>query len=53
MNARERFPAIMNFEEPDRNFVWEFGYWGGIHLTEDLYLYSSPNFTPVDLPSTL
>jgi len=29
MNARERFPAIMNFEEPDRNFVWEFGYWGG------------------------
>jgi len=29
MNARERFLAIMNFEEPDRNFVWEFGYWSG------------------------
>ena len=29
MNTRERFLAIMNFEEPDRHFVWEFGYWGG------------------------
>ncbi len=29
MNARERFLAIMNFEEVDRNFLWEFGYWVG------------------------
>ncbi|MGB2827001.1 MAG: hypothetical protein WBC50_02205, partial [Dehalococcoidales bacterium] len=29
MNTRERFLAIMNFEEPDRHLVWEFGYWGG------------------------
>ncbi len=29
MNTRERFMAIMNFEEPDRHLVWEFGYWGG------------------------
>jgi uroporphyrinogen decarboxylase len=29
MNTRERFLAIMNFEEPDRNLIWEFGYWGG------------------------
>jgi len=29
MNARERFLALMNFEEVDRNFIWEFGYWAG------------------------
>ena len=29
MNTRERFLALMNFQEPDRNFVWEFGYWAG------------------------
>jgi len=29
MNTRERFLATMNFEEPDRHLVWEFGYWGG------------------------
>ena len=29
MNTRERFLAIMNFEEPDRHLVWEFGYWTG------------------------
>jgi uroporphyrinogen decarboxylase len=29
MNTRERFLALMNFEEVDRNFVWEFGYWAG------------------------
>jgi len=29
MNARERFLALMNFQEVDRNFIWEFGYWGG------------------------
>ncbi len=29
MNARERFLALMNFQEVDRNLVWEFGYWGG------------------------
>ncbi|MEE8318381.1 MAG: uroporphyrinogen decarboxylase family protein [Dehalococcoidales bacterium] len=27
MNARERFQAIVNFKEADRNFLWEFGYW--------------------------
>ncbi|MBW1960175.1 MAG: hypothetical protein JRJ04_01865 [Deltaproteobacteria bacterium] len=27
MNARERFNAIMSFEKPDRNFIWEMGYW--------------------------
>jgi uroporphyrinogen decarboxylase len=27
MNTRERFLALMNFQEVDRNFVWEFGYW--------------------------
>jgi uroporphyrinogen decarboxylase len=29
MNTRERFLALMNFEEVDRNFMWEFGYWAG------------------------
>ncbi len=29
MNTRERFLALMNFQEVDRNFIWEFGYWGG------------------------
>ncbi|HEY82600.1 MAG TPA: hypothetical protein G4O01_04840 [Dehalococcoidia bacterium] len=29
MNTRERFLALMNFEEVDRNFIWEFGYWAG------------------------
>jgi len=29
MNARERFLALMTFQEVDRSFVWEFGYWGG------------------------
>jgi uroporphyrinogen decarboxylase len=27
MNTRERFHAIMNFEKPDRNLIWEMGYW--------------------------
>ena len=27
MNARERFVAVMNFQQPDRNLLWEFGYW--------------------------
>ncbi len=27
MNAYERFLAIMNFEPPDRNLLWEMGYW--------------------------
>jgi uroporphyrinogen decarboxylase len=27
MNARERYLALMNFEEIDRTFLWEFGYW--------------------------
>jgi hypothetical protein len=27
MNTRERFQAIMNFEKPDRNILWEMGYW--------------------------
>ena len=27
MNARERFVAVMNFETPDRNLLWEMGYW--------------------------
>ncbi len=29
MNSRERFNAIMNFEKPDRNLIWEMGYWLG------------------------
>jgi uroporphyrinogen decarboxylase len=29
MNTRERFHAIMNFEKPDRNLIWEMGYWLG------------------------
>jgi hypothetical protein len=29
MNTRERFHAIMNFEKPDRNLIWEMGYWPG------------------------
>ena len=29
MNTRERFNAIMNFEKPDRNLIWEMGYWLG------------------------
>jgi uroporphyrinogen decarboxylase len=27
MNTRERFNAVMNFEQPDRNLLWEMGYW--------------------------
>ena len=27
MNARQRFNAVMNFEQPDRNLLWEMGYW--------------------------
>jgi uroporphyrinogen decarboxylase len=27
MNTRERFAAVMNFEIPDRNLLWEMGYW--------------------------
>lgn len=27
MNARERFVAVMNFQTPDRNLLWEMGYW--------------------------
>lgn len=27
MNPRERFLSIMNFEKPDRNLLWEMGYW--------------------------
>jgi hypothetical protein len=27
MNVRERFVAVMNFQQPDRNLLWEFGYW--------------------------
>lgn len=27
MNTRERFVAVMNFETPDRNLLWEMGYW--------------------------
>jgi hypothetical protein len=27
MNARQRFNAVMNFEKPDRNLLWEMGYW--------------------------
>ena len=29
MNSRERFNAVMNFEKPDRNLIWEMGYWLG------------------------
>ncbi|MFC1993420.1 uroporphyrinogen decarboxylase family protein [Chloroflexota bacterium] len=27
MNARERYLAVMNFEEVDRTLLWEFAYW--------------------------
>ncbi len=27
MNTRERYLALMNFQETDRSFIWEFGYW--------------------------
>jgi uroporphyrinogen decarboxylase len=27
MNSRQRFDAVMNFEQPDRNLLWEMGYW--------------------------
>ena len=27
MNTRQRFNAVMNFERPDRNLLWEMGYW--------------------------
>jgi hypothetical protein len=27
MNTRERFFAGMNFQKPDRNLLWEMGYW--------------------------
>lgn len=27
MNSRQRFNAVMNFEPPDRNLLWEMGYW--------------------------
>ena len=27
MNSKERFVAVMNFETPDRNLLWEMGYW--------------------------
>ena len=27
MNARERFLNVMNFRQPDRNLLWEMGYW--------------------------
>lgn len=29
MNTRERFLAVMRFEEVSRTLEWEFGYWGG------------------------
>lgn len=29
MNTRERYLALMTFQEVDRNFIWEFGYWAG------------------------
>jgi Uroporphyrinogen decarboxylase (URO-D) len=29
LNSRERFLTIMNFERPDRDMFWEFGYWAG------------------------
>lgn len=29
MNDKERFHAIMGFEEPDRVLYWEQGFWGG------------------------
>ncbi len=27
MNTRDRYLAVMNFEEVDRTLLWEFGYW--------------------------
>jgi hypothetical protein len=27
VNTRQRFNAIMSFERPDRNLLWEMGYW--------------------------
>jgi hypothetical protein len=27
VNSKERFVAVMNFETPDRNLLWEMGYW--------------------------
>ncbi len=29
MNTRERYLALMTFEEVDRTLLWEFGYWAG------------------------
>ncbi len=29
MNTRERYLALMTFEEVDRTLLWELGYWGG------------------------
>ena len=29
MNCRERFQAVMHFQEADRSLLWECGYWGG------------------------
>jgi len=29
MNTRERYLALMTFEEVDRTLMWELGYWGG------------------------
>lgn len=29
MNTKERYVALMTFQEPDRSLVWEFGYWAG------------------------
>ena len=29
MNVRERFLAVMGFEEGVRSLLWEFGYWAG------------------------
>ena len=29
MTCRERFLAVMNFEEVDRTLLWDCGYWGG------------------------
>ena len=27
MDARERFLAVMELKKPDRNLLWEIGYW--------------------------
>ena len=29
MNTRERYRALMGFQEVDRTLRWEFGYWAG------------------------